>query len=282
MRIILILCFLCLQVNAQSPKNVSSINEAMLQSTIANQKAFKEIYRPEKTENLQKLSRVKHAAIKKDAIKEDGFGEDIDGKYYVPNRKTHQEAIQHYREIIKKQQEQENHDFLNMPPIIDFHTFAKGQVGLIGDSLLSPIRVKVLQVLGPSSFLGTAGSCTFLIRDVSTQTMADGSLVKLTYPVEVMGTEQYTTVLGATNTIFSLRMLTREEFLKAIAFVNQHKLKIEPQLRRWRGHNGEAIIDAEYISQDKMNIIVRDEEGVEQEISISKLCKEDRDWIKHR
>lgn len=257
----------------------SDLDVALLKATIQSQIAVQENTRGEALMYRNHLHQAKNAKFKPGVIQADGFGVVTDRQYYVPNRKSQEEAIAHYRAKAIESEEQAKLLFNTVLPVIDIKQLSKGQAGFLGITKIFPHEVNVFQVLDSSSFLGKIDDEILIVKNVSTENLTDGKPVDLPLPVEVLGTETYQTKLGS-KTVFAVRMLTKEETVKALGYIKNNRLQIKPNLREWKAFDGSLIVEAEFISQDKSKITVKDSDGKEHQISISKLSKQDRTWLK--
>lgn len=272
--------FLLLLLVCQDQSPTQDLDTALLQSTVASQEAYKAHSRGDALMYRDALDKAKKAVIKPNVNEADGFGKNINGIYYVPNKKAQALAIEHYRAKLKAAEQEANRMFEQMLPIIDASKLSRGQAGFLGYSEYEPADIRVLQVLGPTSFLAKVGRETILIKEVSTEDVTDDKFVTLPRPVLVLGTERYSTVAGGTNTVFAVRLLSRDEFLKANEFVQKNKLRVKPIVRQWRDGLKELIVEGEFVTQDRVNVIIRDVSGKELQIPLSKLSREDRNWLK--
>jgi hypothetical protein len=268
----------------QEPQEESSaIAYSMLQSTIASQEMVQKLSEDEKQMHKDMIEKVKSAKIVANTVSYfDGYGNNVDGVYYVPSKKIQLAALSHYRKKLEEAEKKAKEAIETMLPIIDVSNLKTGMVGYLGTSLVSPAHVKVLQVLDSSSFLAKVDGETILVKSCPTKDLTDGKQVLLPLPVVVLGTEKYQTVIGGSNTVFAVSMVTRSEFEKANEYVEKHKLKIKPVLRKWMDLKNQIIVEAEYISHDKLSVTVKNENGVESKIEINKLSREDRVWVKEQ
>lgn len=266
---------------AQEQENPTAIETALLQSTIESQNAVLATTRSEVLAVRNQLDLVKVAKIKPGVTQADGFGMNIDKWYFVPNKKTQEQAVAHYRAKLVEAERKHKDLFETMLPIMDIEQISSGQVGYLGISKTFPYTIKVFQVLNRSEFLGKIKDEIIIVKNVSTEDLTDGKDVSLPFPVEVLGTETYQTKFGS-KTVFAVRMLSRDEAIKAMAYVDKHRLKAKPELRDWKAIDGSVIMEAEYVSQEKSNVIVRDAQGEEHKIPIAKLHKDNRLWLKDR
>ncbi len=261
----------------QSPTDIEA---AYLKTTIASQEAIQSHTRGQVLMHRNAMDKAKAAKINPNVHEADGFGKNINGTYYVPNRKAQQQAIEYYRSEMKRAESNAKGLFESMVGIISVPNMEKGQVGFLGESEWQFAKIEVFQVLGPSSLLAKIAGETILIKDVGTENITDGASVTLPRPVLVVGTERYTTAIGGSKTVFAVRLLSSDEFLKAKEFAKQNKLKVEPIVRQWADFGKKVIVEGEYVSQDKTSVIVRDSQGVEHKIPLAKLSKDDRAWLK--
>lgn len=261
-------------------QDVSEIEAAFLKSTIASQEAIRSHTRGKVVMNRDAMDKAKAARINPNVHEADGFGKGVNGIYYVPNQRAKQQAIEHYRSQMKAAEAKSNDAFEKMLGVLNVLNLEKGQVGFLGESEWQFANIEVFQVLGPSSLLAKVAGETILIKDVGTENITDGASVTLPRPVLVLGTERYTTALGGSKTVFAVRLLAKDEYEKAMAFVRQNKLKVQPVIRQWQDFNKKVLAEGEYVSHDKTTVVVRDEQGTEHRLSIAKLSKLDRDWLK--
>lgn len=265
----------------QAPSSPQTeIDAAFLKSTIKSQEAIKSNTRGEVLMHRTAMDKAKAAKINPNVNETDGFGKNIDGIYYVPNKKVQQQAIEHYRSQMKASEAKAKEAFEKMVGVISIFTLEKGQVGFLGESEWQFAGVEVFQVLGPTSFLSKVRGEIILIKDVSTENVTDGVSVTLPRPVLVTGTERYSTAIGGSKTVFAVRMLSREEYEKCQEFVKQNKLKVQPIIREWQDTNKKTIVAGEFVSQDRTTVTVKDAQGVEHKIPIAKLSRANRDWLK--
>jgi hypothetical protein len=78
---------------------------------------------------------------------------------------------------------------------------------IVGDRGYFPGTPRLAQILADDKALLSWGRITFLVQGLSFAGMADGETVTISPPLEVTGTYQYTTVLGAARTVMALRPL---------------------------------------------------------------------------
>jgi hypothetical protein len=255
----------------------------MLKSTIDSQEALKQLGEDEANIHRNMLTKVKAAKISPNTVSRyDGYGNNVNGIYYVPSKKVQQDALNHYRKKLDEVEKKAKETFETMIPVIDVSNLKTGKVGYLGSSLVTPTQLKVLQVLNSNSFLAKADGETILVKNCPTEDLTDGKEVMLPLPVVVLGTEQYKTVIGGSNTVFAVVMLSREEFKKANEYVEKHKLKVKPVLRKWMDLKNQILVEAEYISHDKTSVTVKNEAGIESKIEINKLSREDRFYLKDK
>jgi len=276
----MILLFLCCLLFQDSEP--SRIDQAMLASMKNSQVSLQPSLQDRPVMFRNMLAKVKLAKIKPQVRKADGYGVIVDGQYYVQTKKLQQEAIEYYRAQLVEAENEAKKKMDEMLPIIDCRDLSTGLVGFIGTSNTGPAEIKIIQVLNKSKFLGRVGSEFFIVDNVSTVDLTDGKALLLPLPVEVMGTERYATAVGATNTVFVLRMLDRDEFDKAMAYVNKNKLRLRPVLREWKDVNGDILAKGSYVTQDKLSVTIADSDGVESKVELLKLSKEDRLWLKDK
>ena len=272
-----VFCLLCCFV-----QDGSDLEAALLASTVESQKAVEADSRSEILMHRSTLDLAKNAVIKTNVRNSDQFGSITDGRYYMPNKKIQAQAVEFYRAKLVASERRAKDLFEEMVPIIDVQSLSKGKAGFLGTSLISLADVRVLQVLGDSSFLGVVGRETILFRGASTENVTDGKVFRLSNPVEVLGTERYTTAVGSSNTVFCVRIIPKDDFRKAMVFVDENKLKFKPSVRDWCGVNGIVIVRGEYISHDKLFVVVKNTDGIEEKLSMSKLSRDDKAWLKDR
>ena len=260
-------------------ENPSYLDVALLKATIQSQIAVQENTRGEALMYRNHLHQAKNAKIKPGVREADGFGVVTDRQYYVPNRKSQEEAIAHYRAKVIEAENQAKLLFNTVLPVIDVKQLSKGQAGFLGTTKIIPHEVNVFQVLNSSSFLGKIDDEILIFKNVSTENLTDGKVIDLPLPVEVLGTETYQTKLGS-KTVFAVRMISKEETTKALDYIKNNRLKVKLNLREWKAVDGSLIVEAEFVSQDKAKITVKDSDGKEHQISLSKLSKQDRIWLK--
>lgn len=276
-----LLIFLLLIATAftQEQKSQTALQEALLNAAIESQVAAQNTYRSEVLMHRTDLDKAKAAKIKPNARQADGFGVNIDGQYYVPNKKAQEQAVAHYREKLINA-ERKYKDLVNkMLPILDYRKLATGQAGFLGLNTTFPTTINVFQVINDSQFLGKIQDEVIIVKGVSTADLTDGKDVSLPFPIEVLGTETYQTKFG-TKTVFAVRMFSRDEAMACLQYVDENRPKPKPILRDWKAIDGSLIMEAEYISHDKKNVVVKDAKGQEHTIEITKLNKSNRTWLK--
>lgn len=266
----------------QGENTPTPLESALLESTKISQQAIDGLSRNESIRYREYLGLAKNALVRSGVKPVDGFGIVMGGRYVVPNKKMQQGAIDHWRNQLAADEKKARQLFVDMIPVIGVNDLSKGQAGYLGESTTILAEVRVLQVLGDSSFLGKVGGETILVRDASTEDIVDGKEFYLSRPVEVLGTERYTTVAGGSNTVFAVRLLGRDEWQKALKYLEMHKLKPKMHLREWKDGDGNLIVEAEYVTQSKTTVTVRDKENKEQELPIAQLGKDDKAWLKDR
>jgi len=266
----------------QGENTPTPVESALLETLKVSQIAIDGISRKDSARFREYLEYAKNALVRPGVKPVDGFGVMVSGRYVVPNRKSQQAAMDHWRSQIVEDEKKARKLFADMVPILSVENLSKGQAGFLGLSPVHPAEVRVLQVLGDSSYLGKVGDVTILVRDASTQDIVDGKEFLVSRPVEVLGTERYTTVTGGSNTVFAVRLLGREEWQKALLYLESNKLKPKMYLRDWKDVDGKLIVEAEYVTQSKTTVTVRDKENNEQELQVSQLSKEDKAWVKDR
>lgn len=276
-----LLIFLLLIATAftQEQKSQTALQEALLNAAIESQVAAQNTYRSEVLMHRTALDQVKAAKIKPNVYETDGFGANIDGQYYVPNKKAQEQAIAHYRAKLINAEKTQKELVDKMLPILDYRKLATGQAGFLGLNTTYPTTINVFQVINDSQFLGKIRDEVFIVKGVSTDDLTDGKDVSLPFPIEVLGTETYQTKFG-TKTVFAVRMLSRNETMACLQYVDENRPKPKPILRDWKAVDGSLIMEAEYLSHDKKNVVVRDKNGQEQTIEITKLNKINRAWLK--
>jgi hypothetical protein len=112
--------------------------------------------------------------------------------------------------------------------------------------------------------------------------VTDGKVFDLPGPVEVIGTESYKTVTGASNTVFVIRGMPSHEWEQVREYLKKNLPGKPLKLRKWTDLAGKVLVEAEYVSHDKTEVTVRLADKTEQKLPISKLNKTDRIFIKDK
>lgn len=261
----LLVMFFCLSglVAGQelSADRVEKLGKAMLAATLDYQQARLEVYRLQILTCEGEIAKANHPQ----------YG----------NRRTAPEVIKKMKQEIKRLEAQRDLVYDDAIPLLEVRTLATGQAGYLGSGdLFTP--VKVLQVLQDSRILISCGGETLILTGVKTTDVTDGKIVNLPGPVEVIGTESYKTVAGASNTVFVIQAMSSLEWEKAREYLKKNLPGRPLRLRKWADLTGKVLVEAEYVSHDKSEVTVRLADKTEQKLIINKLSKADRIFIKSK
>jgi hypothetical protein len=113
-----------------------------------------------------------------------------------------------------------------------------------------------------------------LFTGVDTSNLVDGKYFETNDLFFVEGPYQYTTVLGASRTVFEVRKLTPNE---VAAFEAAAKKRLgEKPLRTWKDKSGKFSVEAALTDFDGKEVELRNEDGTTTKLPIAKLSKQDQ------
>jgi hypothetical protein len=184
-------------------------------------------------------------------------------------------------------------------PTLDPASMSVRQVGYIK----SPVRIQ--QVLGGSSCLAESREQWFILKGVSMANAVDDKTVSIgSIVVCVTGTQQYTTVLGATKTVYVVEAFDTTEADALFAKETQRRAEIEERerieheaelaavkkrmaeklkaekTRTWQTADAKFSVEAEFITKAGNQVKLRRvDNGKEIIIPAEKLSQADLDWL---
>jgi len=146
----------------------------------------------------------------------------------------------------------------------------------------SPTGGEIRQILADDSLLLACLGELFIVRGVATTDLVDGKAVLFKLPLEVVGTESYKAVSGASKTVFSMRQITKDEYTECLDYVTKNKPKPPREFRVWKDTSGTFNVEAEYVSHDETDVELLKKDGSKLSVPLLKLSKIDRVWLRNR
>ena len=144
-------------------------------------------------------------------------------------------------------------------------------------------RTGLRQSFGKS--LGNA----MMIRGASTEGIGNGKTVEFTEGIlEVTGTEEYVTVTGSTNTVFTIWWYSMESLDKAWKAKGvREKMPVEApskkkkhEFRTWSDDSGQHTVEARFSSYGNGKVTLEKEDGSKVILLVERLSEKDQEWLK--
>lgn len=222
---VMVLCLSGLVAGQElSADRVEKLGKAMLAATLDFQKARLEVYNQQILACEGEMAKANHPQ----------YG----------NRRTAPQVTKQMKQEIKRLEALRDLVYDDAIPLLEVRTLATGQAGYLGSGdLFTP--VKVMQVLQDSRILISCGRETLILTGVKTTDVTDGKVIDLPGPVEVIGTESYKTVTGASNTVFVIRGMPSHEWEQVREYLKKNLPGKPLKLRKWTDLAGKVLVEAE-------------------------------------
>lgn len=139
-----------------------------------------------------------------------------------------------------------------------------------------PVEVEVIQVLSQDELVGTAYGITFIMTGIDTSGIVDEAIIVADNPFAIERTRSYENAIGTTTTVFELRQLNDE----VMQLLNASVPRIHPdRLRTWSDRTGSFTVEAELVSRQGHEIVLRKSDGERIAVPASRLSKEDLEYV---
>jgi len=201
-------------------------------------------------------------------------------RFETQSTQTLKQAIDDRKSKLKEAKNETKKIYADEISCLNMASLTVGQVGIMGDRAYSPIGGEILQILGDDSLLLSCLGDMFIVRGLPTNDLVDGKVIVFKLPLEVVGTESYKTVGGASKTVFSMRQITMEEYAECLEYASKTKPKPPREFRVWKDTSGAFTVEAEYVSQNKTEVELLKKDGSKLSVPLLKLSRSDRAWLK--
>lgn len=202
--------------------------------------------------------------------------------FETQNKKTQKEAIEYYENKQKESLAKLDKLYEDTGiPVLAVGSLSKGDIGFLGRSQTLLAEIKILQVISDSKLLVTVDDVVLMLSGLGTTGLTDGSVLDPKNAFVVAGTESYTALNGAKRTVLLLEYVPREKLLEIHASAQKIMPKRPRQYREWKSLNGGFTVSAEYQHDDGKAVTLLKENGSTVVVPITKLSKEDRQWLEN-
>lgn len=221
-------------------------------------------------------------------------------------------TIYTFRDEASKQQERDRwqkeidwcDDQINnpiRPPILPIQHLREGAVGILGVNQYGAQRelsaIRILQVVDEENFMADAKGIRIWVTGISTANLTDDALLSIKGRVFVgVGTQRYSTVLGAAKQIDKIRlydMTAAAEKAAVVLLARTSKPMDSPAAaeavqftkevdREWSSVDGKFTMEATLLSYDNetQKASLKRTDGSSIEIEVSSLSLQDRNYIR--
>ncbi len=170
--------------------------------------------------------------------------------------------------------------------------FCVGEIGFWRDTGFFTLEtVKVKQIVDDKSMLVeelTRLKKNYWLEGFATRGVVDGDMVRVGCLLEITGTKQYTTVLGATKTVLVLEPYPIDTTLperreKEIDSVKPEERQVGIAApRQWTDATGKFKVNATFRGVIGGNVQLEREDGSKIGLPLEQLSNEDQQWIQNR
>lgn len=212
-----------------------------------------------------------------------GLGDFVDSdkmRFETQSKQTLKQAIEDTKSKLREAKNETKRIYVDEISCLNMASLSVGQVGIMGNGAYSPTAGEIRQILTVDSLLLSCLGELFIVRGLSTTDLVDGKEIVFKLPLEVVGTESYKTVGGASKTVFSLRQITKEEYAECLDFTSKKRPRPPREFRIWKDTSGAFTVEAEYVSQNKTDVELLKKDGSRLSVPLLKLSKSDRVWLK--
>lgn len=163
---------------------------------------------------------------------------------------------------------------------LDLDNLTEGKVGK-----MDYWDFKVLSVVDSQNTLLQLGTNrTFWLEQFPSKDLVDGQSVRLIGPVQVMGTRDYTSAIGASRTVRVLRFVPKEKIEQAEKEAAERELAAEKAkedalYRTWHSKAGTKVV-AQFIAWRAGNVELLTKDGRKLYVDIDAFTKADADALR--